>query len=108
MPRITLYRPPRQRNNPAMTRNLDEAAAAFRDVSPRKKDIHGGHKLTSVALTTGTTLVPHLLGRKPAGWDVVRSTVAGFTAREVATSPDPTKFLALVGSAADTVDLWVF
>ena len=108
MPRIPPCSPPAVAGQPANSLAIQSLRRSLRETAARKGEVHGGRTLTGIALTTGTTLVPHGLGRTPAGWSVVRTRTAGQTVSEAASSPDPSKFLALVASAAGPVDLLVY
>lgn len=66
--------------------------------------ILNGVLLEDVALISGTTKVPHRLGRRPRGYLVAKSTAA----IDVYDTGTTTTDIDLVSSAAATVSLWIF
>ncbi len=67
-----------------------------------------GRLLQSVALTIGTNLVSHGLGRSLVGWIPVRLRASATIYDTQDSNPAPAQTLRIVASAAATVDLWVF
>lgn len=64
--------------------------------------------LVTATLTTGTTAVPHTLGRPYRGFFVVDKTATCDIWRDASYTSQPATYLPLVSSAAVTVTLWVF
>ncbi len=64
--------------------------------------------LKNVALTTGTNVVNHLLGRKLIGWNPVRVRALASIYDMQDTNQTPQLTLVLVSSANVTIDLQVF
>lgn len=70
--------------------------------------IVNGIMLKDVVLTTGTTRVPHRLGRPFIGWKVVDQNAAGNVYRDTSDTNRLQDALPLKATAAMTVTLWVF
>lgn len=67
-----------------------------------------GQLLTSIALTSGTNVINHGLGRKLQGWIVVGQGSAASFYDSQATNPSQNLTLILVASAGVTINLYVF
>ena len=67
----------------------------------------GGNQI-EIVIGTSTTLVPHGLGRKIQGWQVVDTLADARIWRDPASTADLEKFLPLIASASVTIKLWVF
>lgn len=67
-----------------------------------------GAQNAGVALSNGTTLVTHGLGRAPVGWFVTRQRGSARIYDTQDGNPNPTLSLRLVSDAAVLVDLYVF
>lgn len=73
--------------------------------------MNGAVILRNIALGANTTTqIPHLLGRDPTGWMVVRAQTAPFYGYEVALASglDRTRYLAIKSVNTGTYDLAVF
>lgn len=72
------------------------------------KEVLDGILLTSVAIGTSTTSIPHKLRRKFQGWHLVDIQGDARVWRDATVTSDLDKFLPLKASASVTVNLWVF
>lgn len=70
--------------------------------------IANGLLLTNVALSNGTTIVNHKLGRKLQGYIIVGINGAAQVYDNQATNQMPELTLSLTSNAAVTCSLWVF
>lgn len=64
-----------------------------------------GILLRNISLVNGTTMVNHLLGRKPLGWFIVDQDTGAMIYRS---SPLTVTTLTLTSNAGTIVSLWVF
>lgn len=64
--------------------------------------------LVDIVIQTTTTLVPHGLGRKIQGWQIVDTLSDSRIWRDATSTADMTKFLPLKASSPVTIKLWVF
>lgn len=81
---------------------------ALEEFDQRRRPQMKSELLTEMSLTTGTNLVPHRLGRRVVGWQVVDIDAVATIYRDDTSTVEPTKFLPLVVSANCTVRLLVF
>lgn len=70
--------------------------------------IVNGLMLTNISLSTGTTRVPHRLGRPFVGWKIVDQNAAGTVYRDPNDTTRLQDALPLIASAPMTVTIWVF
>jgi hypothetical protein len=70
--------------------------------------IVNGNLLTGIVLTTGTTRVPHGLGRPYVGFKIVDKTATADVWRDATNVGSPETFIPLIASAGVTVSIWVF
>lgn len=62
----------------------------------------------NIVVGTSTTLIPHGLGRKIQGWQVVDTLADARIWRDSTSTADLDRFLPLRASASVTIKLWVF
>jgi len=67
-----------------------------------------GRLIENVALSNGTTLINHMLGRALVGWIVTRINAQAQVYDNQNTNNAKTITLSLTSNAAATVSLWVF
>lgn len=67
-----------------------------------------GQVLKSEQLATGVNIINHKLGRKLQGWSIVRQRGSASIYDQQDTNSSPQLTLALVSSAAVSVDIYVF
>jgi hypothetical protein len=72
-----------------------------------EKITSGGNQI-DITIGTATTLVPHGLGRKIQGWQVVDTLADARIWRDSTSTADLARFLPLRASASVTIKLWVF
>jgi hypothetical protein len=89
------------------TSKLQENISNWVDAIIRKETLNG-LRLERVSLSAGSNDVPHRLGRKLIGWQVVRQRSAATIYDEQDGSQFTETLLKLNSSAPVIVDLWVF
>jgi hypothetical protein len=67
-----------------------------------------GRLLTNIALSSGSNIINHGLGRKLQGYIPVLNSAAATFHDSQTTNSSPQLTLVLVASAATTISLWVF
>lgn len=66
-----------------------------------------GQLLKDIALSNGTTVINHKLGRQPQGW-ILSAPKGAAIVYQASQQPNPTLTLTVISNAAVMTDMWVF